>query len=157
MLGKVDMSNKRNQKHVHDPKNKRRKHSTKEKAAVTSFDDDPDEADSSDEGEEESCVRDKQATTGTIPAFVGQRVIASPTRPNPRSSVSSMTQQLLAATSKIESQYLRPLLVAQERTEAMTKCLFINQKKIQKALRNQKVMLPLFNYHALTRRLVVLR
>ena len=139
MLGKMEMSNKRHQKHANDSKNKRRKHSTREKAAVTSFDDDPDEAASSDEEEGEGRGQNEQASTGTIPAFVGQRVIASPSRPNSRSSVSSMTQQLLAATSKLESQYLRPLLVAQERTEAMTKCLFINQKKIQKALRSQKV------------------
>jgi hypothetical protein len=35
----------------------------------------------------------------------------------------------------------RPLLVAQERNETLTKSLFANQKKIAKALRKQKVSL----------------
>ena len=55
-----------------------------------------------------------------------------------------MTQQLLATTLKLESQYLCPLLVAQERTKAVTKCLNINQKKIQRAFRKRKVILPFF-------------
>ncbi|CAF1676413.1 unnamed protein product, partial [Adineta ricciae] len=47
------------------------------------------------------------------------------------------------ATSKLESQYLRPLLVAQERTETLIKSLFANQKKIAKALRKQKINISL--------------
>jgi hypothetical protein len=123
---------------------KRRKHSSNEKIALISFDDDVDETDSSNHGEEESRLTEKRSSTGITPSFVGHRVIASPAHSTHRSTVSSMTQQLLAATWKLESQHLRPLLVAQERTEAMTKCLIINQKKIQRALRKQKVSLPFF-------------
>lgn len=109
-----------------------------------------DQADSSNDGREESRLQERQSSTGDIPSFVGQRVIASPTHATHRSTVSSMTQQLLAMTSKLESQYLRPLLAAQERTEAIVKCLIINQKKIEKALRKQKVILIVFKYFALT-------
>lgn len=105
---------------------KRRKHSSKEKIALISFDDDVDEANSSNGGEEESCLTKKRSSIGITPSFVAHRVIASPTHSTHRSTVSSTTQQLFAATWKLESQYLRPLLVAEERTEATTKCSIIN-------------------------------
>ena len=113
-LGNSDRSNKRHQRHATASTNKRRQQSSKGKTAITSSDDDDDEADSSNDGQEESHLQDKQSLTGISPAFVGHRVRASPTHSTPRSTASSMAQQLLASTSKRESQYLRPLLVAQE-------------------------------------------
>ena len=137
--------NKRPQKHANPSKSKHRKQFSKEKATVSSFDDDG-VIDSSNDGDEDDCIQTKKTSTANTPAFVGHRIASDPPQstPNPRSTVSSMMQQLLAVTSKLESQYLRPLVVAQERIEAMTKCLFVNQKKIQKTLRKQKVSSSLF-------------
>ena len=145
VLGDTNKPSKRPQRHVSASKSKRRKQHHKEKATARSFDDDV-EIDSSNDGEEEDCIQTKKSSTDNTPAFVGHRIISDPPQsaPTPRSTVSSMMQQLLAATSKLESQYLRPLVVAQERTEAMTKCLFVNQKKIQKTSRKQKVSSSLF-------------
>ena len=75
--------------------------------------------------------------------FVGRHVTPDDTETTQRATTSSMFQQLMGTTSKIESQYLRPLLVAQERIEKMIKNLFTNQQKIQKTLRKQKVLLIL--------------
>ena len=145
VLDGTNKPSKRPQKHVNASKSKHRKHHHKEKATVRSFDDDV-EIDSSDDGEGEDCIQTKKSATANTPAFVGHRIVSDlpQSTPTPRSTVSSMMQQLLAATSKLESQYLRSLVVAQERTEAMTKCLFVNQKKIQKTLRKQKVSSSLF-------------
>jgi len=139
-VGNVDKSNKR-PKHTINQKNKRRKHSHKEKTALISFDDIAEEEISSDDDHDGSHTHENQSSTNKTPSFVGRRVVSNSNEPTNRSNTPSMLQQLLAATSKLESQYLRPLLVAQERTETLTKSLFTNQKKIAKALRKQKVTL----------------
>ena len=118
------------QKNANALESKHRKHSSKEKATVRSFDDNHDETDSSNDGEREDRIQKKQSSTVSNQTFVGDRVISDPPQSTPRSSVSSRMQQLLAATSKLQSQYLHPFVVAQERTEAMTQCLFNNRKKI---------------------------
>ncbi len=138
--GNVDKSNKRS-KHMANQKNKRRKHSHKEKTALISFDDIAEEEISSDDDHDESHTRENQSSTNETPSFAGRRIVSDSNEPTNRSNTSSILQQLLAVTSKLESQYLRPLLVAQERTETLTKSLFANQKKIAKALRKQKVTL----------------
>ena len=101
MLGNSEKSNMRYQKHDNPSTNKRRKHSSREKITLTLL---VEEADSSNDDGEESRLTEKRSSTGITPSFVGHRVIASPTHSTHRSTVSSMTQQLLAATWKLESQ-----------------------------------------------------
>jgi hypothetical protein len=129
---------KRRSKNDDEAKKKRQKQSEKDKTNVTSFDD-PQGENSSDDDDQQTFVRDHQPLNKETPTFAGQRVVATTNEQPNYSNLSSMFQRLLASTSKIESQYLRPLLIAQERTETLTKCLFENQKKIQKVLRKQKV------------------
>jgi hypothetical protein len=139
-LGNVDKSNKRPKQTINQ-KNKRRKHSHKEKTDLISFDDIGEGEISSDDDRDGRRAQENQSSINETPSFVGRRVVPSSNESVNRSNSSSILQQLLAATSKLESQYLRPLLIAQERSETLTKCLFDNQKKIAKALRKQKVML----------------
>jgi hypothetical protein len=138
--GNIDNSNKR-PKNMINQKKKRRKHSRKEKTDLISFDDIAEEGISSDDDHDGSHTHENQSSINETPSFVGRRVVSNSNEPTNRSNISSMLQHLLSATSKLESQYLRPLLVAQERTETLTKSLFANQKKIAKALRKQKVTL----------------
>jgi hypothetical protein len=126
---------------------KRRKHCEKENNTYATFDDVNDEEITSDSDLEQtsildkSCVHPNRSSTISTPTFVGRHVTANDTESVQRATTSSMFQQLLGFTSKLESQYLRPLLVAQERTETMIKNLYANQQKIQKILRKQKVLL----------------
>jgi hypothetical protein len=136
----ADKSNKL-PKHTSNQKNKRRKHSHKEKTSTISFDDVGVGDISSDDDPEERRVQENQSSINETPSFVGRRVVRSADESINRSSTSSTLQQLLTVTSKFESQYLRPLLVGQERIEIMAKSLYDNQRKIAKALRKQKVTL----------------
>ena len=83
-----------------------------------------------------------QFSAHETPTFVGRRIIENDKKSKNKSPdlSSSTINQLLALTTKFETQYLKPLLVGQERIEGMTKCLFANQKKIQNILRKQKVI-----------------
>ncbi len=138
--GDINKLNKR-PKHTINQKNKRRKNSRKEKTDLISFDDIAEEEISSDDDHDGSHIHGNQSSINETPSFVGRRVVPNSNEPTNRSNISSTLRQLLSATSKLESQYLRPLLVAQERIETLTKSLFTNQKKIAKALRKQKVTL----------------
>lgn len=131
-------SAKRRSKKHDETKKKRQKQVDKDKTHTTSFDD-PQDENSSDDDHQQASVRDHHSSNNDTPTFAGQRVVATTNEQPNYSNLLSMFQRLLASTSKIESQYLRPLLVAQERTETLIKCLFENQKKIQKVLRKQKV------------------
>lgn len=127
-------------------KSNKRKHFHAEKDTNTTFDDlDNNEVSANkahDEmcGSGEGCIEENQSSTINTPTFAGRRVTSGANGSTGQPNVSSMFQQLLGITSKMESQYLRPLLVAQERTETTIKCLLANQQKIQKALRKQKVL-----------------
>jgi hypothetical protein len=129
--------------------NKRRKQCEKEKVDDVSFDNVNDAGISSDSDLEQSLmvnqplIRPNRSSVNDIPSFVGHHVTPVDTEPTRRTSTSSTCQQILTILSKIESQFLRPLVVSQDRTETMLKNLYKNQLKIQRTLRKQKVNIDL--------------
>ena len=136
-IGKVGEANKRRSKHSIDQKNKRRKTSHREATSITAFDDVEEDVSSDDDHDEEGAQVILCSTD--TPSFIGRRVLSNPKQSNSHSNMLLSLQEILAFLSKIESQYLQKVVVAQERTEASLKCLLANQKKMQKALRKQKV------------------
>lgn len=128
---------------------KRRKHCEKEKIIDISFDNVDDEGHSSDSDlERTSTVNqsfaplNRSSTTG-MPSFVGHHVTPVDVEPAPRTSTSLTCQKILTILSKMELQFLHPLVVSQQRNETMLKHLYKNQLKIQKTLRKQKVTVAL--------------
>ena len=127
---------------------KRRKISSKEKRTAVTFDDsfsdgDLDEAAADVESREQvqSMANKNRSSSNETPQFSGRRVTPKTTNETATEpNISSILQRILGTTNKLESQYLRSLLVGQERLETMTKCIFANQKKIQKTLRKHKVI-----------------
>ena len=149
----VHKSNKRHHKEKTKSKHKHHKKSHNEILSTTTFDqllDVNNESDISENevfGDAESHSHTNPLSIDGTPTFVGRHVIddKKKSKKKPSTSPSSPIQKLLASVIKMESQYLQPLIVGQERIETMTKCLFDNQKKIQKALRKQKVVHNLSN------------
>lgn len=143
-----DQSNKNHGKKTNVSLAKRRKHSSKEKRTTVTFDDSLSDEDSDEtvavvESREQvqPLVNQNRSSSAETPQFSGRRVTPKP--PNETANqpnISSILQQILGSTNKLESQYLRSLVVGQERLETMTKCIFANQKKIQKTLRKHKVI-----------------
>jgi hypothetical protein len=151
----IHKPNKRYHKDMSTSKHKRHKQSHNETSSTVLLDqfDSTDSASNDSENElpttgGDSHVHTNQSATNETPTFVGWRVIEDNKKSKKRSDTlpSSATQQLLTFSTKLESQYLRPLLVGQERIEAMIKCLFANQKKIQNILRKQKVVYDLSDH-----------
>ena len=116
-----------------------------------SFDEIDSSSSSSSESEDEAPVnthvrsQTNQLTTNETPTFVGRHVTEDNTKskskkPKSSTSTSSTLQQLLTTMKKFESQYLKPILLKQERNESTLKCLYANQKKMQSTLRKQKVI-----------------
>ncbi|CAF5021510.1 unnamed protein product, partial [Rotaria sp. Silwood1] len=136
---------KSNKKHDKRFKHKRRKQSQHE-TSVTLFEPFDNTDSESNDNEDESSANSRhhvdtnQLLIDETPTFVGRQVIENNKKSKNTSAKlsSSANQQLTAFMSKLESQYLRPLLVGQERIESMAKGLFANQKKIQRILRKQK-------------------
>ncbi|CAF1539858.1 unnamed protein product, partial [Rotaria sordida] len=132
-------------------KHKRRKHSHEETLSTTllHLSDNTDRESNDSENElpviDESRGHTNQLSTTATPTFAGHCVVENnkKSKKKPAESSSSGVQQLLAFMTKLESQYLRPLLAGQARIEAITKCLFDNQKKIQNVLRKQKMNIAL--------------
>ncbi|CAF3958536.1 unnamed protein product [Rotaria sp. Silwood1] len=137
---------KSNKKHDKRFKHKRRKQSQHE-TSVTLFEPFDNTDSESNDNEDESSANSRhhvdtnQLLIDETPTFVGRQVIENNKKSKNTSAKlsSSANQQLTAFMSKLESQYLRPLLVGQERIESMAKGLFANQKKIQRILRKQKL------------------
>ncbi|CAF3911792.1 unnamed protein product [Rotaria sp. Silwood1] len=137
---------KSNQKHDKRFKHKRRKQSQHGTSVMLFEPFDNTDSESNDNEDESSAnsrhhVDTNQLLIDETPTFVGRQVIENNKKSKNTSAKlsSSANQQLTAFMSKLESQYLRPLLVGQERIESMAKGLFANQKKIQRVLRKQKL------------------
>ncbi|CAF4396660.1 unnamed protein product, partial [Rotaria sp. Silwood2] len=146
---------KSNKKHDKCSKHKRRKQSQHE-TSITSFEPfepfDNTDSEPNDNEDESSAngrhhVDTNQLSRDETPTFVGRPVIKNNKKSKNTSAKfsSSANQQLMVCMNKLESQYLRPLLVGQERIESMAKGLFANQKKIQNILRKQKVNISLLD------------
>ncbi|CAF5022300.1 unnamed protein product, partial [Rotaria socialis] len=105
--------------------------------------------DDSDTSDDEHAADDEHHTctnqlSDQVPTFNGHLVTSSK-KSNKRSCVTSSSeiQHLLSLTQKLETQYLKPMLVRQDRLETMMRNSFAKQKKIQKILRKQKVIYEL--------------
>ncbi|CAF0999379.1 unnamed protein product [Rotaria magnacalcarata] len=146
-------SKRKNQKRTSNLKHKRRKQSPSGTASIelldqfNNTDDESDDSEDEQSGNSERYVHPNQSTTDQAPSFVGRPVIEKIKKSKNKSTKisSSVIQQLLSFTSKLESQYLKPILIAQDRLETMTKNLFVNQKKMEKVLRKQKMNISLNN------------
>lgn len=91
--------------------------------------------------DDEHHICTKQPSSDQIPTFNGRTVTNTKKSNKPTNTTSSSEiQQLLSLTKKLETQYLKPMLVRLERLETMTQNSFSNQKKIQNILRKQNVM-----------------
>ena len=145
----TEKTNKRSN-HSVDHHKKRRKIFHKESTRVVSFDDIPAGEISSDDDCQGHEDQENQTLIRETPSFVGRRLLPAIDETTSRSNASLVPQQLLSIVSKFESQYLRPLLVAQERIEAITKGLHDNQRKIVKALRRQQVIMIFIQIFELT-------
>ena len=127
-------------------KNKRFKQPNGESSATTLFqntDNTLDDSNTSDgehsaDDEHHNCINQ---SSDQVPTFSGCLATSSK-KSNERSrrTSSSEIQQLLSFTHKLETQYLKPMLVRQDRLETMMRNSFSNQKKIQNILRKQKVI-----------------
>lgn len=104
---------------------------------ITSFDD-IDEASSDEDYRDPIC--NKQQDNCDTPSFVSRRLVPKSTEKTVSNNISEILQHLSHLNAKFETQYFRPLIVAQQRNEAILKSLHLNQQKIQKTLRKQKVM-----------------
>ncbi|CAM4813471.1 unnamed protein product [Rotaria magnacalcarata] len=104
-----------------------------------------DDSDTSDD-EHHTCTNQ---SSDQVPTFNGHLVTSSK-KSNKRSCVTSSSeiQQLLSLTQKLETQYLKPMLVRQDRLESMMRNSFANQKKIQNILRKQKMNILLVDADA---------
>ena len=93
-------------------------------------------AESSSDSHSDEDEVDRLLDTIKTPTFRGRRLIHGATN-------DSTTSQKLAETDsffqRIETKYLAPLAVAQERLEKMIKSIYKNQMKIQKALNKRQV------------------
>jgi hypothetical protein len=69
------------------------------------------------------------------PTFKGRRLVTSATIDSPVNANVDKESYL----KYLENKYLIPIMIAQERTEKMMKCLYNNQLKIQKILNKKKV------------------
>ncbi|CAF3793886.1 unnamed protein product [Rotaria magnacalcarata] len=141
-------SKRKNQKRTSNLKHKRRKQSPSGTASIelldqfNNTDDESDDSEDEQSGNSERYVHPNQSTTDQAPSFVGRPVIEKIKKSKNKSTKisSSVIQQLLSFTSKLESQYLKPILIAQDRLETMTKNLFVNQKKMEKNSSFQQTM-----------------
>lgn len=131
----IDSSTSVQQKKSQHKKKENLQHHNKRKL-TTSFDD-IDEASSDDDFQDSN--RDKQQENCVTPSFVSRRLAPKSTDKVVPNKISEILQQLSHMNTKFETLYFRPLLVAQQRNEAMLKSLHLNQQKIQKTLRKQKV------------------
>lgn len=153
--GKNGMSTSKNlhkpsKKHHHNTSNlkqKRFKQSNSESAPTTScqkLDDtlsDSNNSDSEHPVEDEHHICANKSSSDQAPTFHGHPVSNTKKSNNqPCAAASLEIQQLLSFTKKLESQYLKPMLVRQERLEEMSHNLFSNQMKIRNVLRKQKVI-----------------
>ncbi|CAF4908647.1 unnamed protein product, partial [Rotaria socialis] len=139
-------SNKNDHKNMSNLKHKRHKKSHNVTSSAVLFDQfnnmNNESSDSEDEliNNSEHRIDTNELSSNGAPKFVGCHITGENNRSKSASGQlsSSTTQQLSTFMNKLESQYLRPLLVGQERIEERIKCLFANQKKIQNVLRKQK-------------------
>ncbi|CAF4657096.1 unnamed protein product, partial [Rotaria socialis] len=139
-------SNENDHKNMSNLKHKRHKKSHNVTSSAVLFDQfnnmNNESSDSEDEliNNSEHRIDTNELSSNGAPKFVGCHITGENNRSKSASGQlsSSTTQQLSTFMNKLESQYLRPLLVGQERIEERIKCLFANQKKIQNVLRKQK-------------------
>ncbi|CAF4121557.1 unnamed protein product [Rotaria magnacalcarata] len=144
-------SSKNDHKNMSNLKHKRHKKSHNVTSSAVLFDQfnnmNNESSDSEDEliNNSEHRIDTNELSSNGAPKFVGCHITGENNRSKSASGQlsSSTTQQLSTFMNKLESQYLRPLLVGQERIEERIKCLFANQKKIQNVLRKQKVNISL--------------
>ncbi|CAF3412181.1 unnamed protein product [Rotaria socialis] len=144
-------SNENDHKNMSNLKHKRHKKSHNVTSSAVLFDQfnnmNNESSDSEDEliNNSEHRIDTNELSSNGAPKFVGCHITGENNRSKSASGQlsSSTTQQLSTFMNKLESQYLRPLLVGQERIEERIKCLFANQKKIQNVLRKQKVNISL--------------
>ncbi|CAF2858635.1 unnamed protein product [Rotaria sp. Silwood2] len=135
----VQELSKSHHKNTYNLKRKRHKQSHNETSSTVSFgkfdntDSDSNDSENEQLDNSEHNIHTNQPSTEQTPIFLGCSVPQNNKKSKNESAKvsSSVTQQLLAFTNKLESQYLKPILVTHERIETLTKKLFNNQKKIQ--------------------------